>query len=190
MLSSKIDISQIITDHLKTLRNDNVVSSAENDSVWKDIPPSDRRTFIYFPIIVGCILGFSYPLTRELINVYATMMSIFAGFLFNLLVLCIDRQKTIQERKNIPNVVPDMIDKALKSLSELFSNISFMILLSVLILLLVLLVFFIPVNVNNFCLTGVQIGLSWTVYSLFIIFVLTLLMVLKRTYIITQLFVF
>ena len=180
----------IVTDHLKTLRNNNVIPSPEDRSIWKDIPSSDRLTFIYFPIFAGCILGFSYPLTRELVNLYATMMSIFAGFLFNLLVLCIDRQKTIQERKKMPNVAPDLVDRALKSLSELFSNISFQILLSVLILLLVLIAFFIPECVNNVCLIGLKICLSWTVYSLFILFVLTLLMVLKRTYIITQLFVF
>ncbi len=171
---TKINILSIVSDHIATLRND------RNGKVyWPDIV-----LFFVLPLLISILLlSLGVLLTNEITNAIVTSLSLFAGLLFNLLVLVYE----ILSRKSFT-------PRQKTALREIYVNISFGILVSLTTIVLSLL-HFIEIHkcTVNLCLLGkcapqaVYICIpdwfiSLIVYYLFINFVLTLFMILKRIY--------
>ena len=77
-MSSKIDIRDIIQDHLSTLEDFRTGKRSKFDIF----------TFFVVPVLVGSVFfSRSYVLVRESCNVMITALAVLAGLLFNLLVL-------------------------------------------------------------------------------------------------------
>jgi len=149
---NKINISEIIENHIATLKNDNT----------KKTGIDDYFTFLIIPIILTSILlYFKVVLSDEALNIVITTLSIFVGLLFNVIVLIFDIIKR-DSTKKIKNVV----------LRELLANISFTILISIVAIIFTVLTF-IKNDIAKMIFTG-------AVYFLLAIFVFTVLMVLKR----------
>ncbi len=149
---NKINIKNIIVNHLDSLRNHNSKKATFDD--W--------FTFFLLPISVSCILiFFKVTLSSEAINIIITSLSILIGLLINVIVLIFDMIK--RDNKNyIKNEL----------LRELLSNISFTILLSI---------FLIGVTLSSFLDNNLIKSISFfLVYFLLTNFILTILMILKR----------
>ena len=119
-MSNKINIINIVRDHISTLKD------FDKDAY----SISDLSIFFILPLIVSSIiLFFNIILSNELVNVLVMSLSVFAGLLFNLLLLVYDIM-----RKSGSG------DRPLKGalLKELYSNISFGILISVITIILLL----------------------------------------------------
>ncbi len=168
---NRINILKIIKDHFGTLK------SLNQKSNW--INGKDFFLFLIFPIIVASLLTYKgYNFQSELGNLI-TAISIFGGFLFNLLAIIysqIDNMKKDAETEN------DDLKK--KFVKEIHINISFCIVLSILIVLTLLLTTIdIPDFEFNWLITKIIIGLN---YFLMTLFLLTLLMILNRVYILLK----
>lgn len=156
---SKINVWKIIVDHISTL----------NDHKTKKILRSDILLFFVYPIVAaGLILWLCDSMRPSLVSVLSTSLSIFAALLFNLLLLVYsairkDEQLNSKSRKEF--------------LKEIYVNISFCILISVISIVLILVYSQIP---NN---QIAQYTFSFLIYYFVIVFVLTLLMVLKRIHV-------
>lgn len=112
---SKINLFKIISDHIKTF----------TDATSGKFIISDFLVFIGIPIIVSIIVSIrGLYISNELITLLVTSLSIFAALLFNLLLLIYDIV-----RKGNDNKTPSEIKW--KLLKEIYSNISFCILLSI-----------------------------------------------------------
>lgn len=157
---SKINVISIITDHFKTFR------SIRTGKIQK----SDFFLFIIFPFFIGIyfILYKCFTFKSDHINILIASLSILAGFLFNLLAMVFGFMDKLKE--NAENDVKKLLVK------EIHVNISFSILLSIFCILFLL-----------FCYIDICILKKlFNILSLSfcISFFLTLLMVLKRIYII------
>ena len=149
---NKINISEIIKNHIATLKNDNT----------KKADIDDYFTFLLIPILLTFLLLYlKIVLSDEALNIVITTLSIFVGLLFNVIVLIFDIIKR-DSTKKIKNVV----------LKELLANISFTILISIVAIVFTVLTF-IKNDIAKMIFTG-------AVYFLLSIFVFTVLMVLKR----------
>lgn len=152
---TKINIVSIILSHFETLKNDNS-KKAEFD---------DYFTFIIIPIIVASVLiSFEIYLKDSAINILITTLSIFVGLLFNVIVLIFDIIKRDASQK-IKNTI----------LKQLLSNISFTILLSIISILFTLITYIDVLIIMKIA--------TWIVYFLLTIFLCTVLMILKRMYV-------
>lgn len=154
-LLSKINITSIVKNHLNTLVNDNDKRPEFDD--W--------LTFLIIPIVVAITLSyFDVNLNKDVVNVIITALSIFVGLLFNVVVLVFDiinKESTTAIKKRLMN--------------EIITNISYCILLSLVAILISLFVF-----LDN-CFVVKTI--SFIIYFLLSNFLVTLLMVLKRVYV-------
>jgi hypothetical protein len=161
---SKINISQILKDHFKTLRNQET----------NRISGGDIFTFIALPIIVSLIILYviGFILDKDASSILITSLSVFSALLFNLLLLIYDivkREERVSNTKDSPLTA--------KLLREIYSNISFSILISVIcvsVLLITLL------NIKAIWFNQI---ISFFVYYLVIQFLLTIFMVLKRVHV-------
>lgn len=152
---TKINIGKIITRHLKTLRNDNT------GKVGRD----DVFTFLILPILGASGLSyFHIELNDSATNIIITTLSILVGLLFNVIVIIFDIIKRDNSKK-LKN----------KLLNELLTNISYSIVLSILIISITLLTF-----IDN---SYLKLGATWFAYFLIGNYFLTVLMILKRMYI-------
>ncbi|MDZ8056571.1 MAG: hypothetical protein RMX63_34670 [Aulosira sp. ZfuCHP01] len=157
---SKIDILEIVTNHLSTLRR---YGSSKNSI-------SDLLLFCFLPLFVGiCLVLFKVVLNKDLIGILINVFAIFAGFLFNLLVLVYDAASKAVN----PNNSLQANNLKLELLEQIYFNISFEILLSLFIVILLS----ISIMFNS--------GLANSIFSAFVFFLifsftLTFLMVLKR----------
>jgi hypothetical protein len=160
----KVDFRAVIKDHYETLTDEN----ANTLSGW------DFILFYLVPICVACVLiGFHLIIGKGMTNVLITALAIFAGLLFNLLLLIFDIAN-----KPRPEELKLSSNKK-RFLKEIYSNIAYAILIS-LITIIILLAHY------GFLTMGWNLAqhLSvFIVYFLFGNFVLTLLMVLKRIHI-------
>jgi len=156
-MASKISIAGIIWDHCGTLRNNNTGRLS-----WGDIV-----LFILFPLVLGVSLYcYGVVLTDLLSSILATALSLFAGLLFNLLLLVYDLLSKEEASAKPNNVRQDLLD-------EVSKNISFCILISLLVIILL--------TLNSFKINAVWSSvISAVAFWLSTIFVLTLLMILKR----------
>ncbi len=168
-MSNKLNVLKIISDHVNTLRNFDTGRYS----------PVDFSTFFVLPALLSGILlwVFKIGLSPDIVNVLITSLSIFAALLFNLLLLIYDIVRD-------PQKITDPSGIKGKYLRQIYANVSFCILISLIGVIVLLLAFF--------DLRGVSIGtvvspitvlITFIVYYLGALFILTLLMVLKRVHI-------
>lgn len=164
---SKINICNILKGHLRTLRNEGA-SRIERKNIAQ---PSDYILFFILPIPVA-IAGyfFTNPLDGFALTITATAFAIMAGLLLNLLVLVYQILTTTRKSSNR--------ESKMTLLSDTYNNISFLILvaLSGIISLVLTAVFGTEFYVFSKVLTSI-------VYYVSIVFVLTLIMVIKRIHV-------
>ncbi len=168
---SRINILKIVLDHFRTLR--------KLGSNKKIMSLADIITFLAVPISIGFIACFlRFDLSKHVNNLIAAI-SIFGGFLFNLLAIIysqIDKIKTdaVTENNELKKVF----------VKEIHSNISFNILLSIFIVM-TLLAYSVDFTFTLYC-DQILIFLLWLNCALLMLFGLTLLMVLNRVYILLK----
>lgn len=149
----KINVLKIIDSHFDTLKNDNS----------KKTELDDYFTFLILPAIVASVLvWFDIYLNKDAVNMIITALSIFVGLLINVIVLIFDMVKRDAKLKN-------------SILKQLLSNIAFTIVLSIISILFTLGTF-----VDSLYIKEIS---NWLVYFFLSVFLLTILMVLKRMYI-------
>jgi len=156
---SKIDFRWIIIDHIRTLRNYET----------KNISKGDLFLFFGVPLITSfLLLYFKLILSKDVVNILSVSLSVFTALLLNLLLLVynIVRRPEFNSRKT---VFKDL-------LKEIFSNISFAILTAILTLI-ILVVVLVESNLLKSYLC------MFLVYYLSSLFVLTLLLILKRVHV-------
>lgn len=150
----KIDVSDIIIRHIKTL----------SDASTKKATVGDYLLFLIFPISTTLILiTLNLYLNKDFVDILCTSLSIFIGLFFNVIVLVFDLvSKT--ERNSVKNDL----------LKELLINISFEIFISVFCILFAIL----SLADNNY----IKLLSNSATYFLTSLFLTTLLMILKRTF--------
>lgn len=153
----KINVIGIIIDHFRSFRHQ--FSGKPN-----------RRDFVLF-IILPLILGLTtipcrFKISENAINILLTSLSVFSALLFNLLLLTYDITK-----KESPQTHP----RKFEFLKEIYSNISFAIVIGLLLITFLLLLLFSPTIFLSMMLTAIIVFLLG-------LFVLTKLMILKRIY--------
>lgn len=164
-MSNKMNISSIITGHYKTLRNFNT----------KKISKWDIFVFIILPIFIASLLTFFKILINDdMINILLTSFSIFAGLLLNLLLLIysiIDRPQWHDTKGQVK-----------KSLvNEIFSNISYSILLSItMVVILIVSKFEISKYLSGLVLGILKIVDNFIIYFIMVQFILFMFVILKR----------
>lgn len=150
----KINIINIIKNHLATLVNDN-----SNKSEF-----SDWLTFLIIPLLVaGVLIYLGVDLSDRATNIVITTLSILVGLLFNVIVILFDILKRDNSKK-IKNLL----------LKQLLTNISYSIFVSLLIIFLTVISFF----DNSFWV----VLCTLFIYFFLTHFALTVLMILKRIY--------
>lgn len=173
---ARINIFNIIRDHLKTLKH---LENPDSKFIyWKDF-----LLFFIFPALVAIVLVYkNYTFIDSLSNLI-TGISILGGFLFNLLAIIYSQIDKIKQD------IYDSKDSTLLSLkqkfvTEIHSNISFCIVLSIgLILTLLLMEVELPSKLYPNILHKLLI---WLNYFLLILFTLTMLMIINRVYILLK----
>lgn len=158
----KVDVSRIVLDHVRTLK----------DYSTGKYRLTDFFLFFGVPVVIAAVLVYFYgELRSNLITIVATSLSIFAALLFNLLLLVYD---VIRKSEN-PAGNQETLRR--RFLTEVFSNISFAILVAIIAIVLVL----IRVLVDDASVA--EHVFSGLVYYLVSLFLLTLLMLLKRVHV-------
>lgn len=172
---SRINILKIIIDHFGTLK------SYGSDS--RRINFSDLFLFIILPIIISILLvyyGFSFQ--EQLTNLIAGI-SIFGGFLFNLLAIIYSQLESIEKNNESTDDMQLHILKK-KFVDEIHINISFCIVLSIIIVIsLFLSTIDFPIKEYDSIFKNAVNGIN---YFLLILFLLSLLMVINRVYILLK----
>ncbi len=165
---TKINVLSIIKDHILTLKNYRT----------GNVHYPDIILFFLIPFLISIVLvSFQILLNDGIANILITSFSIFAALLFNLLLLVYDiagKSNSLSANK-----------ESRISLQEIYINISFCILISVVSIVILISSFF----KIKYCLflgfniCSLQWVISFAAYYFSILFVLTLLMILKRIYI-------
>jgi hypothetical protein len=171
---NKIGVLSIVKDHYKTLENYNT----------QKVYYPDIFLFFIFPLIIAFFLtSLQVLLSDTIANALITSFSVFAALLFNLLLLVYD----ISGKPPTNHMSEERVGNKKEILKQIYINVSFSILISV-IEVIVLILYFLKVKTCN--LWGISICfiseippfLSFIVFYLTGVFVLTLLMILKRIY--------
>lgn len=159
---SKIDVRGIIQDHYRTLVDNREVAEGGPRRASK----GDYFLFLGVPVLAALLLHYlKVGLSDEAVNVLITALSIFAGLLFNLLVLIAG----LADRSDMPRGPAD----PRPLLREVYANIAYALLVS--------LVALIPLCVYAMVAEGTaRIVATIFAYSFIGHFLLTLLMILKR----------
>ena len=161
----KVNVSRIVIDHVATFR----------DYSKDRCRPTDFLLFFGIPAANAGVLIYFYGNIRpSLIGIVATSLSIFAALLFNLLLLVYDAMG----KSGKLNGNTDGLRR--RFLREVFSNISFAILVAISAIVSVL-----AVVIVNAC-SAADYVFSVLVYYLVTLFLLTLLMLLKRVHILLR----
>jgi hypothetical protein len=171
---TRINILKIISDHFKTL------SSINGSS--KNITLSDIILFLFLPLFISiCLVLRDYTFKEQLGNLIAGI-SIFGGFLFNLLAIIYSQLENIEKNNLKQN--NDFYDLKKRFVDEIHINISFCIVLSIFIIIgLFISTIDFPIKKFSFIFNKVVIGID---YFLLILFCLSLLMVINRVYILLK----
>lgn len=181
-MSKKINVFIIIKDHLDTLRNhqDHKISLC------------DILTFLILPFfaVVGLAI-YQFTVNKELVSLIVNFASIVTSLLISVLVLIYDQSSKITLSDNIDDT------QALKKkvLEQLFSNVSFTILMGIVTVIFCLALNFLPVDqqgfyqTTNIKLAEYTTNLASVLFTPVILFfllemILTLFMVLKRIHIV------
>ena len=165
-MSSKFNVSDIVTNHLKTLRND----------ATKQYQKADFGISFLVPATISIVLvGLGLVVNSTIAIGMITAFSIFGALLLNLLLLLYQmiNGDSSQKDEKLSRVNPVRRAQLLK---ETYYNISFEILLAIIVI--SILLFTIIVETNN---AAVSV-LSFFDYFVGFTFVITLTMVLKRVH--------
>lgn len=157
----KINVLKIVIDHLKTFR-----SVRTGKFSFQDL-----SLFIVFPLIISVyfVLFKCYTFDLSYVNILIAALSILTGFLFNLLAMIFGFMDKLQGNAAGSDVKTVVVQ-------EIHTNISFSILLAIFCIISLLFC-----NVSSYLLRTVSN--LFAVFSI-VAFFLSLLMVLKRIYII------
>lgn len=186
LTTPKLNISGIIKGHLNTLKS--------LDKKKYEM----REIFIFgiLPLLIAFIFSLKLNMNSEKISLIITAFSIFIGFLLNLLLLLYD---LLFKARNSENLVRSELEKVREErrlnsreksklnfiedkknlLKEIYSNISFLIFLSTSIVVFCF-PFIIKANIFLQHKELIKKGLIFIMLYLIFLFILTLLMVLKR----------
>ena len=165
---SKINIANIVADHIRTFKLYRPDSPEKgNYNIF------DFILFLGLPAAVAVAMVAWYGLIQDkLVTLLATFLAIFAALLFNLLLLIYD---IIRRSVSISSATTMMRTRLLR---EIVSNISFAILTAMLsIILLVVNLLIANCKLAEYVIDG-------AVYYFVSVFFLTILMLLKRIYVI------
>lgn len=184
-LFDRINISKIFIKHIDTLYDYGIYKATGK----KKIPASDMLTFLILPAVFSIILYISgIKVTEDYVNIMITALSIFVGLLFGLLTMVFDlakREKEIREEQKEKYQHEDRYQLT----QELFINTAFSIALSIMAIITLLLTQLRPEPVIAYlqqycwypCLkTAWLLVFNITAFFLVIEFLATLLMILKR----------
>lgn len=163
---SRINFFKIIKGHFRTLRSLNQTSKT---IYWQDF-----LLFIIFPILLsGTFTFLNFGFKNQITNIIAAI-SILGGFLFNLLAIIYNSMENL-ERDSQKSKIKQ------KYIKEIHSNISYNILLA---LFSVIFLIIYNIELTPSCLTDIiEKSLIFINGFLLISFILTILMVLNRVYI-------
>jgi hypothetical protein len=149
----------------------------------------DIFLFFVFPLLIAFFLTSLQVLLNDAIaNALITSFSVFAALLFNLLLLVYDitgKSSTLNISQSAE--LAEKLKKKKEILRQIYINVSFSILISVVEVILLIL-FFLKIktcilwNLNICFLLKMPPFLSFSIYYLTGLFVLTMLMILKRIY--------
>jgi len=168
---AKINISKVVKDHFATFRDiDN------RNFAWAEL-----IFFFALPVGVACVLvlRLNVLLSREILNTLIASFSVVVALLFNLLLLVYD----IISKSDPGSSTFELKRRLLK---EIYSNISYSILVSISAVIFMVIFFFVlpPTSAQTAVNTSPSgKSLSIIIVSLLINFTLTLLMILKRVHI-------
>ena len=160
----KVNIAKIVTGHIATLNTYPTGKKRKRDLVL----------FFVAPFVVGGLIVGTYgPLGQNLIGPLLTSLAVFTALLLNLLMLTYGIARNSEPR-------PDAgVDKMKGDLiREIFSNIAFTVLIALITVVAVL-----TLGALDSCTwLFVPMALSLIIYYMGTLFLLTLLMLLKRAY--------
>jgi len=162
-MSSKADIRSIIKDHINTLYDLRTNKKSPWDIIFFYILPA-IFSFLFYII--------KLDLSDDLIKALITSMSIFSALLLNLLLIIVDKKSMSKKSKNNRFY--------LSTIEELYVNICYAICISIANL--CLLIIYLLIKDCEIA----KIVSTFFIYYLTMHFVLTLLMILKRTYIVQK----
>lgn len=170
VINSKINILDIIKEHLKTLKNYST----------KKISAKDLLTFFIIPAILVICLRKKCIVNQNSIQIILTVFSIFAGLMFNLLILIMDIGRRVKQQGKCQNDKTDKQKITEELISQTYSNTAFSIVISLFVICIILI-----------CASGILINfikniIAVLVYWLIIVFVMTLYMILKRVFILLE----
>lgn len=157
---SKVNITDIFLDHISTLK----------DNRTGKLSRSDVFVFFLLPLFVSITLVyFGFLIEKQFATILLAGFSAFAALLLNLLLLIFDIADKVKKSEKDVNIFFNLLE-------EIYINISFCISMSVL-LIIIISGFFLGIENSIFlCL------ISFFGYFISLVFILSLLMVLKRIY--------
>ena len=160
----KVNVTKIVRDHLETFK----------DNSTRKYRPLDFLLFFLVPLLVAAgFAGILGALPTNLIGVIATSLSIFTALLLNLLLLAYNIARNSEPPSD--EGIQEMREKLFH---EIFSNIAFAVLVALVTVGAVLMF-----GVMSDCASLVATYIvSAVIYYLGTLFLLTLLMLLKRVY--------
>lgn len=153
----KIDIKDIIKKHFSTLKD-----FGANKKSFNDI-----SIFFIMPIFIAIPFTVNINLDDAKLGILVTVFTLFTGLLFNILAILL----AFDGKKN------DKLDR--RFMKEILYNVSFAIILSILVLIICILRF---VEFQVFF----KLTIDLILYYLVIAFIITLVMILKRLFILLE----
>lgn len=170
----RINICHIIKDHFKSLRLE-----GSEEMYW-----GDKVIFFVFPMIVTFFLFYHNVDLKPQVGNLIKAMAIFAAFMFNLLAVIHGQLGEIKENTKKINNQEDRKRK-IKFAEEIHSNITFNIILAVALIFFLLIYDLTPCigNLTNVVIIKVTLMIN---YFLLFLFLLTLMMVINRVYILVR----
>lgn len=167
-MSNKVNISDIIRDHLRTLRNESA----------NRVSAIDYVTFFGLPVFFAILSwAYGFKISGESIPTLITALSIFAGLLINVLVLIYTVSQNVETLTSKRG--KEDVENEKKFLREIFANISYSVLICLVSVVLLLILIWLPSNLS--------VTFSATIVALTLHFVLTLMMAVKRIHILLNL---
>ncbi|WP_146131789.1 hypothetical protein [Chromobacterium amazonense] len=121
-MSSKINVWHVVTDHFATLKNGDRYS-------WIDC-----AVFLAFPIFISALLAWKeVVLTKDAVSMLVNFGSIFTALLLSLLMLVYEQQNKLEDRNKATSGGVPFFDAKKELLDQLYSNITFSVVMSMLI---------------------------------------------------------
>ena len=197
-LFDRVSLNGLIKSHLQTFYDDGYFRLHRK----KKTPFSDKFIFIIIPsLIAACLVVIGLFISIQYLSIILTCLSIFSGLLFGLLSLVLSLINNTKTTYNTLIKIPEpdsviqkeILDTEIKYRisKELFINIGFAIFLSLVAIVFTLLTRLKPESLiqifkNNGCYPLLKdifiISTNFISYFIISVFILTILMVLKRFY--------